>query len=201
MPLSVVSAGFGRTGTMSLMLALEQLGFGPCHHMDEVVANGATQVPLWNDAVGGAPDFEAIYAGYASAVDWPTAAFWRELADAYPQARFVLSSRSPDSWVRSFSETILTVLQDRDHWPPPAREWLEMVTRVVIDRSLNGATDAAGLLAAFEAHEAAVKETIPPDRLLVPRAGDGWGPLCAFLEVRCRRRLTRARTARKSSSS
>jgi hypothetical protein len=36
MPLSVIGAGFGRTGTMSLKLALEQLGFGPCYHMTEV---------------------------------------------------------------------------------------------------------------------------------------------------------------------
>ena len=84
MTLSVISAGFGRTGTMSLKLALEQLGHGPCHHMIEVIENGAAQVPLWNDALADNPDFNAIYAGYNSAVDWPTAAFWQELATAVP---------------------------------------------------------------------------------------------------------------------
>merc|ERR1712137_456649 len=93
MTLSVFSAGFGRTGTMSLKLALEQLGFGPCHHMIEVIENGDVQVPLWNAALNGQPDFEAIYAGYGAAVDWPTAAFWQELAAAYPDAKVILSSR------------------------------------------------------------------------------------------------------------
>lgn len=36
MPLSIVGAGLGRTGTMSLKLALEQLGLGRCYHMFEV---------------------------------------------------------------------------------------------------------------------------------------------------------------------
>ena len=50
MGLSVIGAGFGRTGTLSLKLGLEQLGFGPCHHMGEVFENPA-QLPsiraLW----------------------------------------------------------------------------------------------------------------------------------------------------------
>ena len=183
MALKVISVGFGRTGTMSLKLALEQLGFGPCHHMDEVIAQGDTQVPLWRAAAEGKPDFEAIYAGYQSAVDWPTAAFWRELAVAYPDAKFILSSRSAESWVTSFSETILTVLKDRENWPPPAVEWLNMVTRVVIDRSLGGVTDPDGLIEVFRAHEAAVKAAISPERLLVHQAKDGWAPLCAHLGV------------------
>ena len=81
MTLKVISAGFGRTGTMSLKLALEQLGLGPCHHMIEVIGNGEKQVPLWNDVLAGKPDFDAIYDGYNSAVDWPSAAFWKDLAD------------------------------------------------------------------------------------------------------------------------
>jgi len=39
MALSVIGAGFGRTGTHTLKLALEQLGLGPCHHMEEVMAH------------------------------------------------------------------------------------------------------------------------------------------------------------------
>ena len=39
MALSVIGAGFGRTGTMTSKMALEQLGLGPCHHMEEVSTN------------------------------------------------------------------------------------------------------------------------------------------------------------------
>lgn len=181
--LKVISFGFGRTGTMSLKLALEQLGFGPCFHMNEVLANGAVQVPLWSAAIEGNPDFETIYAGYQSAVDWPTAAFWQELAAAYPDARLILSSRSAESWARSLCETILAVMNDRENWPPPAVPWLTMVARMLDERSLKGANSHDELVAAFNAHEAEVKAAFPPERLLVHEARHGWEPLCAHLGV------------------
>lgn len=182
MTLSVFSAGFGRTGTMSLKLALEQLGFGPCHHMIEVIENGDVQVPLWNEALAGRADFATIYAGYGAAVDWPTAAFWQELAAAYPDAKVILSSRSAESWYNSISETILATVWDKASWPPPAVEWFKMVSKV-LERSLGDARDKDSIIAAFEAHEASVKAAIPAERLLVHSAKDGWAPLCAFLGV------------------
>lgn len=181
MTLEVIGAGFGRTGTMSLKLALEELGVGPCYHMIEVLGDQATRVPQWNDAAAGKPDYHTIFAGYASAVDWPAAAFWREVLEVSPHAKVILSTRSVDSWYASFSETILAVLTAPDRWPEPARPWLEMVSKVVIDRSLGGRTDRGGVIAAFKANEAAAKASVPPERLLVFSAKDGWEPLCAFL--------------------
>ncbi|WP_439619596.1 sulfotransferase family protein [Hyphomonas sp.] len=182
MTLSVFSAGFGRTGTMSLKLALEQLGQGRCHHMIEVIENGAVQVPLWNDALAGNPDFGAIYDGYSSAVDWPSAAFWKELAAAYPDAKIILSTRSAESWHDSISETILATVWAPEKWPAQAVDWFRMVTKV-LERSFGEAKDRDSLIAVFNAHEAAVKAAIPSERLLVHSAKDGWEPLCAFLGV------------------
>jgi len=182
MTLSVFSAGFGRTGTMSLKLALEQLSQGPCHHMVEVIENGPVQVPLWNDALAGNPDFGAIFDGYHSAVDWLSAAFWKELAGAYPNAKIILSTRSAESWYDSISETILATVWKPETWPPQAVDWFRMVTKV-LERSFGGAKDRDSLIAVFNAHEAAVKAAIPAERLLVHSAKDGWEPLCAFLGV------------------
>ena len=128
-------------------------------------------------------DWEAIFDGYRSAVDWPTAAFPRELIAAYPEAKVVLSSRSAESWWESISQTILAVLAAPDQWPDEQRAWLEMVSRVVVDRSLGGRTDREGALAAFERHEAAVKAEAPDGNVLVFQAKDGWKPLCDFLGV------------------
>ena len=180
MTLKVISAGFGRTGTMSLKLALEQLGLGPCHHMIEVIGNGEKQVPLWNDVLAGKPDFDAIYDGYNSAVDWPSAAFWKDLADYYPDAKIILSSRSAESWYNSISETILAAVWAPENWPPQAVEWFTMVSKV-LERSFDGAKTKEELIEVFNAHEAAVKAAIPAERLLVHSAKDGWEPLCAFL--------------------
>ena len=110
MAISVIGAGFGRTATMSLKLALEQLGFGPCHHMEEVLHNRPTQLPLWEAALRGDADWAAVYEGYPSAVDWPTAGFFRELSTAFPDAKFVLSTRTSESSVMSCSRDMtLTV--------------------------------------------------------------------------------------------
>jgi Sulfotransferase domain len=181
MTLQVIGAGVGRTGTYSLKLALNQLGCGPCHHMEEVLHDMAAQVPLWTAAVNGHPDWEAIYKGYESAVDWPTAGFFRELSAAYPSAKFVLTTRSPESWAQSFSETIYKLLAGKDNAPPEMRAWLDMAVGVIDKTGFPAGLDMAGLMRAFTAHNDAVKAAIPADQLLVYQVKEGWEPLCAFL--------------------
>ncbi|MGE0592787.1 MAG: sulfotransferase family protein [Vicinamibacterales bacterium] len=181
--MKAISLGVGRTGTYSLKLALNRLGFGPCHHMEEVLLNPATQVPLWTEAVNGRPDWDALYAGYESAVDWPTAGFWQELVAQYPDARFILTERDPDTWVQSFSGTIYPLLSQRDRLRPEALPWIDMSIGVIAKTGFPAGLDAAGLRQAFVAHNDAVKAAIPSSQLLVFRVKDGWGPLCAHLGV------------------
>ena len=127
MGLSVIGAGFGRTGTLSLKGALEQLGFGPCHHMAEVFDH-PEQIPLWQQAAAGAAvNWDKLLAGYRSTVDWPSAYFWRELAETYPEAKVLLSTRDVDAWYASFSNTILKLIAAKDEISlPPVRAALEM---------------------------------------------------------------------------
>ncbi|TCO82377.1 hypothetical protein EV699_105167 [Plasticicumulans lactativorans] len=181
MTLSVIGTGVGRTGTYSLKLAINQLGLGPCHHMEEVLRNMPVQVPLWSAALGGRPDWEAIYAGYGSAVDWPTAGFFRELLKAYPTAKFILTHRSPENWADSFGETIYTLLASRDQAPPDMKDWLDMATGVIAKTGFPEGLDRDALIKAFNAHNDAVKDTIPARQLLVYQVKDGWAPLCEFL--------------------
>jgi Sulfotransferase domain len=179
MSLKVIGAGVGRTGTYSLKRAINRLGFGPCHHMEEVILNMPAQLPAWTAAGNGQPDWLAIYKGYESAVDWPTAGFFRELNAAYPEAKFILTHRSPESWVASFSATIYKLLDTPV--PPEMQEWLKMGIGVIRKTGFPVGLDAAALERAFNAHNEAVKRTIPADRLLVYDVKEGWGPLCAFL--------------------
>jgi hypothetical protein len=181
--MKVIGAGVGRTGTHSLKLAINRLGLGPCHHMEEVLQNMPAQVPLWNAAVDENPDWRAIYDGYSSAVDWPTACFFRELAEAYPGAKFVLTVRSPESWADSFSTTIYKLLAGRDQAPPEMRDWLEMAKSVVEKTGVPGGLDRDGLMRAFAEHNQAVQAAIPSERLLVYQVKEGWEPLCQFLGV------------------
>ncbi|WP_300380180.1 sulfotransferase family protein [Henriciella sp.] len=181
--MKIIGAGLGRTGTMSLKLALEQLGFGPCYHMEAVFNDLEKRVPQWNGALAGKPDWEEIFDGFSSSVDWPTAGFYEELYTAYPDAKYILSTRSPESWAASFGGTIAKLIEDRENAPPHMQPWLEMAHGVIARTGFpDGLTDAE-LIERFEAHNEAVKQTIPADQLLVFEVRQGWGPLCDFLGV------------------
>jgi hypothetical protein len=182
MTIEVIGAGVGRTGTYSLKLALEQLGFGPCYHMEEVFKEPPRRIALWNDALAGKPDWPATFEGYDAAVDWPVAAFWRELAAAYPDAKVVLNTRSTESWCQSFTQTIFKLLAERDSAPAHVQPWFDMAFGVVQKSGFNGTMSRAELAAAFEREIAAVQAALPPERLLVFEVKDGWEPLCTFLD-------------------
>ena len=180
MTLEVIGAGWGRTATNSLKLALERLGYGTCHHMWEVAHDQDRLVPLWNAAIDGAPNWPALFEGNRSAVDWPTAGYWRELAAFYSDARIVMTTRSAESWFNSISETILKVIDDPDAMPEAARPVTRMARRIVT-QSMGEDWSREALMARFRAHETAVQEHLSADRLLVFSPTDGWGPLCEFL--------------------
>jgi hypothetical protein len=183
MELKVIGLGLGRTGTYSLKTALESLELGPCHHMERVAQNMPVQLPLWNEALHQPPNFDAIYAGMQSAVDWPTAAFYRELYAAYPKARFILTHRSKESWAESFGSTIYQLLADREKAPAPVREWLDMVVQAIGKSGFPMGLDFEGLAERYEAHNQAVRDLIPAEQLLVYQVKEGWAPLCQFLNV------------------
>ncbi|MDX2410786.1 MAG: sulfotransferase [Woeseiaceae bacterium] len=183
MTIQVIGAGVGRTGTYSLKLAINQLGLGPCHHMEEVLHNMPAQVPLWFAAVNGRPDWQTIYEGFKSAVDWPTACFFRELIQEFPSAKFILTERDPENWADSFAATIYELLAGRDQGPPEMKEWLEMADGVIAKTGFPGGLDRDGLIRAFVAHNEAVKATIPAGQLLVYSVKEGWSPLCEFLNA------------------
>ena len=182
MTLKIIGAGFGRTGTYSLKLALEQLGFGPCHHMAEVI-NSPDQIELWNSVTDGKPDYGAIFSGFQSAVDFPASAYWQDILAANPDARVVLSYRSAESWYESFSQTILPLIQNTDGWPEQARPWFELIEKVIIGKALAGHTDKDGILATYRANESAARALAAEGRALIFEARNGWRPLCDFLGV------------------
>jgi hypothetical protein len=108
---------------------------------------------------------------------------FRELSTAYPSAKFVLTHRSPESWVESFLETIYKLLAGRDKAPTEMQAWLEMAVGVINKTGFPGGLDVAGLTKAYIAHNNAVMAAIPANKMLVYQVKDGWDPLCSFLDV------------------
>lgn len=185
MPLKIIGTGFGRTGTNSLKLALEQLGFGPCHHMFEI-KDHPEQLPFWQAAArGDLPDWDEVFANYNSCVDWPSARYWREITAHFPEAKVLHSVRPEESWINSFYNTIYPSLRDHKNAEPGlSRNRLDMAQEIVLEQAFSGnAGDRDHALNVYRAHNEAVVAAFPPERLLVYDITQGWEPLCHFLEV------------------
>ncbi len=184
MTLRVVGAGLGRTGTHSLKIALEQLLGGPCYHMVEVMGH-PEYVRYWQDAIDGKPvDWSVVMDGYVAAVDWPAAAWWRELADANPGAIVLLSTRSSaDAWWKSANETIFEI--SRLPAPPDHEltDMMEMPRAMLAQAFTANWSNEDEAKRAYEAHNANVRASLPSDRLVDWKPGDGWEPICRALGV------------------
>jgi hypothetical protein len=181
--LEVIGAGFGRTGTLSLKLALERLGFGPCHHMIELI-DDQEQLDLWSRvAEDGTADWDMVYRDFRSTVDWPGVTFWRQLVGHYPDAKVILTVRDPQSWYESACESIYrarSFLAD----DPLSRQRRDIVGRTVWDGTFGGRfEDAEHAMAVFGEHNDEVRREVPAERLLEFQVKQGWGPLCDFLGV------------------
>jgi hypothetical protein len=190
MSLKVIGAGFGRTGTLSLKLALEELGLGPCYHMIEVNAHPEHD-PLWLAlARGETADWRPMLQGYASTVDWPTTYIWKELAAANPQAKIVLTLRDAERWYESAAATIFARMlefqalrSDPDAVDPARRRHMEMIDTLIVEKTFGGSLAKNQAIRVFNAHNEEVRRLVPPARLLVYESGEGWEKLCAFLGV------------------
>lgn len=184
MSLSVIGPAFGRTGTMSLKNALTELGYGPCHHMEEVMGR-PEQWAYWRAIAAREPvDLRQVFAGFGAQVDWPGADEWRGLMQAFPDAKVVLSVRPEEKWWASFSDTIGPFMAnvDRVNLPPPVKEMFGIMIELIGNRTLDGDwMNKEIAIAAYRRRIAEVKAEVPAERLLVFDVAEGWAPLCAFL--------------------
>ena len=185
MSLKVIGAGFGRTGTLSLKYALEQLGFDQCYHMLEVTKHKDHRA-IWRKAHAGEEiDWDSLFAGYQATVDWPSCNLWREQLDHFPDAKVILSLRSPESWYQSVMTTIYATSKAGVQSENPSARYgsawaFDLIWNPIFDNKLD---DKAHVISIFKHHNEAVMNEVPADRLLVFEAKEGWETLCEFLEV------------------
>lgn len=180
MALRIVGAGVGRTGTHSLKIALEQLFGGTCHHMIEMFER-PDHIAAFTAAIDGEPtDWSAVLADFTAMVDFPGSLFWPEIAAANPGAPVLLSTRDSQDWYRSASKTIFLSF---DHVPPELHPWMEAVRRGLRDRFSDDFENEDAMIAAYERHNATVRAEVPAARLIDWTPADGWGPICAGLDL------------------
>ncbi|GAA3796397.1 sulfotransferase family protein [Sphaerisporangium flaviroseum] len=189
--LRIIGVGLGRTGTMTLKKALCRLGFGPCYHFTEVFAH-PRHLHDWAAGANGVPEaWRGPLTGYVSTTDWPGVTFWREMVEAYPDAKVILTSRDAAAWYESVTSTVFAAMSGR--FPEAAERFRSFETAEqlaqfgrlgVIGRCFDGRIDDRDhVIACYERHNQAVRETVAPERLLDFQVSQGWEPLCAFLGV------------------
>lgn len=195
MTIQLIGAGFGRTGTLSIKAALEQLGFTKCYHMVELLRQ-PEQVSYWQAAQQGETvDWDTLFLGYQATVDYPGYRHYQKLMAHYPHAKVLLSVRDPEQWYESAASTIYRAapgigarLLMAAYLPFSARARnLLRVFRMgaaVWKEDFGGQfDDRAYAIERFKEHTEEVKRVVSPERLLVYEVKEGWEPLCRFLQV------------------
>ena len=196
MSLQVIGSGVGRTGTHSLKLALEQLGFGKCYHMAELFQHPEGLIYFQQAERGETVDWDKLFEGYKSAVDYPVARYYKQLIAAYPQAKIIHTMRDAESWYKSATETIFWATK-----PSPGRI-LSLLLKMPFNANVrkrfpvlkyDGALmdnvfgknlkDKQEVIRRYNAINEETLNYIPKDRSLVYDIKTGWEPLCTFLNV------------------
>ena len=193
--MKVIGAGLPRTATLSQHAAMEILGFKPVYHMANVFQD-PDAAPGWRDVLDGKRSAAEMVEGYEATVDWPGSYYTTELAEAFPDAKIVLSQRDPEIWAASMVKTIwglfyadnlMRHLSDaRASIDPEWRFYLTMMIEMWHRAGLfvDGARTTPEFMAnAFVRRNQELRAALPPERVLVWSAQDGWESLCAFLEV------------------
>ena len=193
MSIQVIGAGMGRTGTLSLKQALEELGYVKCHHMFELLQN-PPQLPYWKELYkNGTTDLDTLLTGYMAIVDFPGALFYKKLMQKYPDAKVILTVRDPEKWYKSCRDTIFNMPEGFDrfmmklvglfkpevgHISRTLDFNKEAIWKVLFEDKFSDKTFAINT---FNKWNEEVKQYVPKDKLLVFEVQEGWEPLCAFL--------------------
>lgn len=192
----VIGAGFSRTGTTSLRAALDRLGYGPCLHGWDFAGHPAL-IRDWLHAYRNpqTTDWQALLGPYDVTLEFPMAAMWRELAEAFPEAKVIVSVRDENAWYDSMAGSVFRiplwlhptarrvlrrVAMKTTSWLPP---YPGMYEEIVYDGVFGGRLDREGAIEVYRRHTEEVVRDLPADRVLVWQPAQGWEPLCTFLGV------------------
>lgn len=207
-PMKIIGAGLGRTSTNSMRSALQKLGY-KCMHMFEILEGPEKHIlgPAWSKFVmtpgvmgsnledlpaAAVDELLATHAklGFNASLDWPICDLYLHQLKRNPAAKVVLTLRSSaETWSESYMETIARATMIMKRFPVnymvpshmhELNKWMYESVGMMLDKETYMPTNPVG---AYNAWAAKVRSTVPPEKLLVHEAKDGWKPLCDFLGV------------------
>ena len=196
MALQVIGTGQARTGTTTLKIALEHLGFGKCYHMWELM-NNPDHLKYFEKAEHGENvNWDELLVGYHSACDYPIIGYYKQFLEKYSNAKIIHTTRDAESWFKSMTGTVFWAIK-----PTPARIF-GMLIRLPFSSTLRKRLrilkfnermiskffgkdykNKEQVIRNFNEYDKEVYNSIPKERLLVYDVKSGWEPLCKFLNV------------------
>jgi hypothetical protein len=204
-PFQVINASAPRTGTISLQKALRTLGFASPYHSSALFEN-CRDCDMWTEALNAKyrpsprrkpysrAEFDQLLGHCGAAGDGPAFMFWKELLEAYPDAKVILVDRDREKWLRSMRQVVEALLTPASKvmgvLEPSRAGRILKLTRLYLGYwfgtvdNMTTENTMANAWAAYERHYADVRAGVPKDRLLEYKLGSGWEPLCNFLGVK-----------------
>jgi len=204
-PMRVLVLGMCRTGTTSVSVALRKLGYTP-HQMREVLMN-PEDLSLWQEGINltlvapedrpvglrnqapyGKAEFDKLLGDYDVVMDVPGCVFARELIEAYPDAKVILTTRDYTSWEASMQESIWCLCTWRLFAMARYFNATQMAPLIRLMHSIFKAHNGnmyggPGSKTAYENHYNTVRTIVPKGQLLeVDPDAMTWDPLCKFLD-------------------
>ena len=193
--MQLLGVGFGRSGTMSLKGAIEELGF-PCFHMIDLIVgeNRERDLQGWIKVADGEPvDWDEVFGPWEATVDWPAASRWQELIEFYPDVPVLLNHRDFDGWYKSVENTILAVklaaqageMKEDANRPGPAPELWGVIEKLIWQGDFQGKfQDREWTRQMYYDRIETIRSTVDSERLIDWELGrDGWEPICEKLGV------------------
>jgi len=203
----VMGVGYGRTGTYSLALALDELGFPTLHtqHLyenkeifDNLVKNMFLKSIQEDEVIMGRPDFDLLLkGGYVATMDLPFALYFEQILEKWPNCKFILTVReNSDVWFKSWDVLTSSITQPTmyaSYFVTYVKK-LEQYIRWLFSVVNNDKTflshpwplppqNKERAVASYVRHNQHVRDSIPPSHLLEYNVRQGWEPLCTFLEI------------------
>ena len=190
--MKVICAGWGRTGTRSLKYALEKLLGQPSYHMQNILLN-KRDAKIWHRSIFKDKqkfNWEEIYKDFGACLDFPSCNYYKELMEAYPDAKVILTIRDDQSWIKSWNvlnNQILKSFTFRFLSKIPGTSFKlqkDIHNEMILGPrgAFKGSKTDKDRKIRFNEWNQSVKDYVPSDKLLVYQVKEGWEPLCLFLD-------------------
>ena len=201
--MKVLAMGLPRTGTASIAEALTQLGYQNVFHgLNSIYTPGDWKI-LNRAALASFPNLPDYTGVPFSREEWDellgscegttdvTSVLGTTIIKAYPEAKVILVIRPFEKWWKSMEDTVLGSLFGTladlsvNYVEPIIGSVAGPANRNLmygLFRAKNVEEIRQNARATYDRHHEEIRALVPKERLLEYRMGDGWEPICEFLD-------------------